>query len=384
MLFMGATIVSCLYCIVFSQFNGDFFPQPIYASVGSLVITMIACLLPYYISWRFAGFFDAMRPQQVFNPSYKALLTLLITVSFAHIVVTILYGVGVMDREVYTAPLIVLPIIQILNRIDPFYLGAFFILATRKRFSTDVLAIALMVTIGFLRAGLGVFNYVVIAMCTKYSVELLATFRRMPWLTAAAAAGLPITISSLYEFRGWLRGDMQAELNLSEIILGRFIGRLSSFSNVAFIEQNSQSFAWASKMLEPLFYLKQAMVSLVGSGIAPVITPERLLIAGTQSYEGYSTFMAGVPGNLLMSWYVSPSVALLNLIIIIFCTCGILWMSRYFGSGKAGSFGMGMLFYPLTSGVANEFSTLLMNVALLLVFSVIFDRKLARGDTVYA
>lgn len=277
-----------------------------------------------------------------------------------------------------------MPVIQMLNRIDPFYLGAFFILATRKRISTDMLAIALMVTIGFLRAGLGVFNYVVIAMCTKYSVELIAAFRRMPWLTAGAAAGLPMTISSLYDLRGRLRGDMQAELDLSELLLGRFIGRLSSFSNVAFIEQNSQSFAWASKMLEPFFYVKQALVSLLGSGIAPTITPERLLIAGTHSYEGYSTFMAGIPGNLLMSWYVSPAVALLNLTVIVFFTCAILWLSRFFGSGKASAFGMGMLFYPLTSGVANEFSTLLMNVVLLLVFAVAFDSGSANVDDVHA
>lgn len=282
-----------------------------------------------------------------------------------------------MDREVYTAPSIVLPFIQVLNRIDPFYIGVFFILSTPKRVSTDLLAVVLMMSIGFLRAGLGVFNYIVIAMAVKYSVELLTMFRRAPWVAVAFATGLPLVISPLYELRNQLRGHSQFDLDISEVLFGRFIGRLSSYSNVAFIEQNHQSFDWGARSLEPLYYVKQMLQAVLGSGIAPAMTPEKLLIAGTQSYEGYSSFMTGVPGNFILAWSMSPTIAIVNLLLMVAMTCGILWLSRYFRGGAASTFGVSMLVYPLTSGVASEFSLLLINSALLLLFLVVFGRRVS-------
>lgn len=372
--FISASVLSFLYCLFTRQFNGDFFPRPVFLSPWLLAIVLGLCLLPYMISWQIAQTLERIRPKQTFQASYRALTIFLLAGSLAHIVVTVLFGVGVMDREVYTAPTIVVPFIQIINRLDPFYLGVFYILATPKRPASDLLALALMITIGLLRAGLGVFNYAVIAMVAKYGIELLTLIRRAPWLSLLAASVLPTTISALYQFRGQLRGDVQIDLNLVDMLFGRFFGRLSSFSNVAYVIQNEQSFVWSSRSLEPLYYLKQGASGVFGV-TPPTATPERLLIAGTQSYEGYSTYMAGVPGNLLMAWNVSPSVWLLNLLAILASVSGILWISRYFGGGVARLFGLAMLVYPLTSGVANEFALLLLNSLVLLGFVMLFQTR---------
>ncbi|MBO9518972.1 MAG: oligosaccharide repeat unit polymerase [Porphyrobacter sp.] len=371
-LFVTAAVISCLYCVVMGQFNGDFFPQPVFLSVPSLLIVMIACLVPYFATWKLAGALERLPPRWMFEPSQSSLLIFMLAGFALHIAATVLYGVGVLDREFYSAPPLVVPFIQVLNRLDPYYLGVFYILATPKRTSTDLLAISLMMATGLLRAGVGAFVYIIIALTIKYRFELLALCRRMPWLIVGAVVALPTIVSALYEVRGRLRGDASYEYSLSEMMLGRFVGRLSSFSNVAYIEQFSQSFAWSAKSLEPFYFAKQALVSLFGSSIAPGLTPERLLIAGNRSYEGYSTFMAGVPGNLYIAWYISPWVASFNLFLIVAIVTAVLWMSRYFGSGLSRTFGIAMLVYPLTSGVANEFSSLLFNTAIFLIFAVIF------------
>ncbi|MBB3880139.1 oligosaccharide repeat unit polymerase [Sphingomonas pseudosanguinis] len=381
--FVIATVMSCLYCLITGQFNGDFFPNPVYLTFGQLVFVAAICVTPYIFAWKVAGVFSNIPPRNVYKLPFKTNLMFFGIVSLAHAVVTILFGVGVMDREVYTAPGAIMPFIQVLNRIDPFYLGAFFILSTPKRLSTDLMAVIIMISIGLLRAGLGVFNYVAIAMCAKYSVEMIIIFRRAPWLVISSVTILPIVIGKLYEFRSSLRGDVHIELSILDMLMGRFVGRLSSFSNVAYVVQNHQSFEWSASALEPLFYAKQALSGVLG-GIAPTMTPERLLIAGSQSYEGYSTFMTGVPGNLIMAWYVSPWVALLNLFAIIASTCAILWLSRYFGGGIARVFGLGMLVYPLTSGVANEFSLLLLNTIIFLGFTIIFHDRTSNGGTANA
>lgn len=382
-LFISATIASCAYCIVTGQFNGDFFPQPVYLSALALVAILGVCLLPYAITWRLAGLIDRAQPRSVFAPSQRALLLFLLAGFALHIAVTILYGVGVLDSPVYSAPPLVVPVIQVLNRLDPYYLGAFFILATPKRAATDGLAIGLMITTSILRAGLGAFAYVLIALCIKYRSELVRIFWRAPWLTAGAALALPTVVSVLYEVRGQLRGDAAYDYSLSEMVLGRFVGRLSSFSNVAYIEQFNQSFAWSAKSLETFYFPKQALVSLLGSSFAPSLTPERLLISGTRSYEGFSTFMTGVPGNLMMAWYVSPAVATMNAMLIFGTVAAVLWLSRYL-DGTARLFGMAMVIYPLTSGVANEFATLLINMLLFVLFSVIFGRQVQRQVSPHA
>jgi hypothetical protein len=57
----------------------------------------------------------------------------------------------------------------------------------------------------------------------------------------------------------------------------------------------------------------------------------------------------------------------------------ILWLSRYLGNESARTFGFGMLCYPLTSGVANEFSQLLLNTLFFVLFAMIFGRAEPNG-----
>lgn len=372
--FIAASVISFLYCLLTRQFNGDFFPRPVFLSAWLLFIVLVLCLLPYAISWQIAQAFERIRPKKTFQASYRALTIFLLIGSLAHIVVTILFGVGVMDKEVYTAPAVAVPFIQIINRLDPFYLGVFYILATPKRPASDLLALALMITLGLLRAGLGVFNYAIIAMVAKYSIELMVLVRRAPWVTFITLSLLPSVIGALYQLREQIRGDVQIDLNLVDMLFGRFFGRLSAFSNIAYIIQNIQSFIWSSRSLEPFYYFKQGASGVFGV-LPPTITPERLLIAGNQSYGGYSTYMAGVSGNLIMAWNVSPFVCLANLFAVLVSIVGILWISRFFGGGVTRLFGLAMLVYPLTSGVANEFALLLLNSLVLLGFVMLFQTR---------
>lgn len=372
--FAAAAVASFAYSVFLGQYNGDFFPEPVYLPVNRLFLILVLSLLPLLIIWKITGFLDQFPPRRVYILSPIALWAAVLLVFGSHIAVTLLYGVGVMDQEVYDAPALVRPLIQVINRLDPFYFGVFFILSTPKRASTDLFVIFLMVSLGFMRAGLGSFNYVLIALFIKYSSEILSLAWRRPWIFFAAAAGLPAAMSYLYSFRAYLRGDIESEMGVWDLLFGRLAGRLSSFSNVAYIDQNSQTFQWLSSMLEPLYYVKQGLVTIVGSGVAPEWTPEKLLISGTQYYGGHSTYMTGIPGNLFFSWHVSPTSLILNGIAILGTSILIIWLPRFLGNGVARAFGIGMLFYPLTSGVANEFSQLLLNTITLVAFAIIFGR----------
>lgn len=371
-LFVWAAVVSFLYCLITDQYNGDFYPRYVYVPVYVLVLVLVLTVIPYAFLWRLTSIVDRMPALPKVRTSNALLVALLLVVFGWNIFATVAYGVAVMDSEVYSASGFIALVIQVGNRIDPFYVGAFFILATPKKWRFDVLAAVLMIGTGLLRAGLGAFIYVFIAVSIKYKDEIISVIKTRKVLSACVIVAVPLVISLLYGIRAEIRGDQMQNLSTTELLLGRFVGRLTSFPNVVYIVQESAIFQWVSHSLSSFYFIKQGAVSVLGSSVAPAVTPERLLIEGGGYYDGNSTYMAGLSGNLMMAWFLSPWVAAMNVSVVLGTTFLVLFMSRAFANGQAQAFGVGMLLYPLTSGVAHEFAYLLVNTAFLFFFVLIF------------
>jgi hypothetical protein len=370
-LFAGATVVSYLYCATTGQFNGDFYPRETTLSAWLLFFALLVALMPYAIGWwlhRLVSRVPAARPAKV---SRRFLHTLMIGTMSWHMLMTLSFQVGVMNQEVYDAPGLIKPFIQIGNRIDPFCVGVFYILATPKRYRLDMLAALSMISLGLMRAGLGAFVYILIALAIKYRVEWLGLLRRRLALVVAIAIAVPFLASTLYDLRSSLRGEAELALAVTDLVLAKLAGRLSSFSNLAYLIQETDNFAVAARDLSSGYYVQQILGSLVSSSFVPDLTPEKLLIDVNLIYDGFSTYMAGVPGNLLLAYYRSPVVAVLNAAITLGMMLGTLLLSRRFANGAASSFGICMLLYPLTSGVAYEFASLLLNTAFILVLCLL-------------
>jgi hypothetical protein len=365
LLFILASAASYSYCASTGVFSGDFFPLDVTISGGALFVCLLISLLPYVAAWMLYRAIGRSAPPVQLRMSQPA-LNLLLAATFAwHLGVTLAFQVGVMNQEVYEAPGWIKPLIQVGNRIDPFYVAVFFILASPKKLRFDLSATALLVSLGLARAGLGAFIYVLLALIVKYHVEWRAFLKRHALLVVAILALIPYAVATLYDVRASLRGERDLQLAISEILLAKLAGRLSSYSNLAYVVQEADSFRAAAGDLEPLYYLKQILGSLLSSAFAPEVTPEKLLINATQWYDGYSTYMAGVPGNLLLAWYMSPMVSLLNGALLLAMTVAVLRLSRRFANGYARLLGVTMLLYPLTSGVSYELASLLFNVVLL-------------------
>lgn len=362
-LFVFATIASWAYCMSTDNFNGDFWPRGITVSQSMLLIALIAALTPYIIAWRIDKYFAARasRLKKVVVPKWL-LEVLLLGVFSWHIGVTIVFDVGVMNQDFYNAPNWIKPLIQIGNRIEPFFIGVFYILAGPKKLISDSKAIVLMIILGLLRAGLGVFAYIIIALTIKYRVEFFRFIkRRLPILVLLLIIS-PYVVSTLYDFRSLLRGEAEVALAASDLIVAKLAGRLSSYSNLVYIIQESADFESATQSLPAFYYPLQIAGSIIAGSFTPPVTPEKLLIDVNLFYDGNSTYMAGVPGNLLLAWFVSPLVAAINLGLMVAMVVATLKISHRFGNGSASSLGIGMLLYPLTSGVSYEFAVLLFNM----------------------
>lgn len=362
-LFVSATVASWAYCVSTDQFNGDFWPKSITLSQDTLFFVLLAALMPYLVGWSLDKHLAtrAARKKRVIAPRWF-LESLLFGVFAWHIGMTVAFNVGVMSQEFYNAPAWIKPLIQIGNRIDPFFIGVFYILATPKKPINDAKSALLMITLGLLRAGLGAFAYILIALSIKYRAEgLQFTKRRLPFLVLLVGI-VPYVVGTLYDIRSSLRGEAAVALAASDLIVAKLAGRLSSYSNLAYIVQESADFDAATRDLPVLYYPLQIAGSVISGNFTPAVTPEKLLIDVNLFYDGYSTYMAGVPGNLLLAWFVAPWVAALNFVMMIAMIVATLKIAHRFGNGSASSIGIGMLIYPLTSGVSYEFAALLFNM----------------------
>jgi hypothetical protein len=161
--------------------------------------------------------------------------------------------------------------------------------------------------------------------------------------------------------------NVNAEMSPTEIVLGRLVGRLSSISNTAFIYQNNDQFRSDVRTLDPAYFQRQMIAPLLGVWVIPEATPERLLINFHGSSLVNYSFMTGMPGNLTMAWFIDPIIAIFNAFTIL----PVLWLSFFFANKLALPYRNEtcflLLLYPLTSGVANELTSVLVSIVALLI-----------------
>jgi hypothetical protein len=363
--------ISITYIFITGELNGDFYGVPVSLDGWEFTFVALISLTPYILGYRIYQRFTRTAPA----PTVRVGNTLLGCVFFAvmlwFIVLALKYDVGVLGRELYDAPALLKPIIQVSNRINPFYLGVFFIVGYQGSKKTIALGITLLITLGMLRAGLGVFMYVLLALMIRSHQSLRGALRRHFIKLILVAVMLPTVASQLYALRSEMREtkDINIDLTMVEIVTARLVGRLSSISNTAFIFQTSRQFQSDALTLDPFYFQRQTLAPLLGVEVIPEKIPERLLINVHGGSLFDVSFMTGVPGNLAMAWFMHPVVALLNAITMIL----MVWLSFFFANKidlpYRNEVCFMLLLYPLTSGVGNEFSFIAVSmVALIILF----------------
>jgi hypothetical protein len=373
-LFGGFAVASYGYCLVTGTYNGDFFGSEVTLSVAALTVVLGLALLPFAAAWRL---FRAVRTGppglEVQIPTVP--FAIVVAALFAwNIYVTAAYGVAVMMQDVYTAPAAIRPFIQVTNRFNPMLIGMLFILATPRKARYDAPVAVAMLALSVLRASLGALLFLGIVLGYKYFERAVRTRRRLVTAAAIFLVGIPVTAGLLYGLRGSLREEVEQEVALADLVFAQLIGRLSSFSDTAYILQEPGEFAGAVAEMEATFYQRQILGSLVHSSFLPTTTPERILVAVRTGVELETVnHMPGVPGSLALSWMRSRFVFVLNLATLVLLVAGILYAAHQFAHPALKDSGMLLLLYPLTSGVSYEFS----NVLLVLV-SVLTVAWLAR------
>jgi hypothetical protein len=219
----------------------------------------------------------------------------------------------------------------------------------------------------------------------RNSHEILCFVRKNKIKASLIIIVFPVIIGNLYEIRGVLRSAQVEETTATviELVVGKLVGRLSSFSDTAVIIQETSHFENSTQQLNSLYFYEQAFSGIFGVEYKPIITPENLLINLDGGDFLNISFMTGLPGNLYMAWLKSPFVFFINLLLVIFMILITFILSRKIGIDKSNEYALILLLMPLTSGVSNEFSSNIIYLILLLTvfLGVMIIRNIAKPTT---
>lgn len=384
-MFLFFNLVSLIYSLITGEYNGDFYGVPIRLSTVELFGLFALTSVPFLVLGRLGRRFDRKRPLVAISTAINFLKVFVPVTLALQAFVTWRYGVGIIGADPYEVGGPMKLMVLVLNRFNPFYLGAMLIvLLPRGSRKLEWTTILLMIVVGLLRAGIGVFLYLIIIFLLKYSSDVVAFVRRRKVTTLAALALTPFLIASLYEWRNTLREtEFSEEKTIAAIAAGLFTGRMSALTNTAVVYENRAHFEAAAKALDPAYYYRQALSTFLGAGFNPPLTPQSMLI--NMNGEGIDniSYMTGAVGELMVAGHVSWLVAVANLFAALAATSATLWLARQFESPKMVRLAVGLLAYPIMSGVPTEISGVLyffIMMTMLMGLVTVFLPKTPRGS----
>lgn len=364
LLFVLSAMISFGYVALTGTYNGDFFGVEETLGLFRQAVMLVLGLAPYAVGWLLYRHYKAKPYAGVIPvPDRRLTATFFVIVAW-FIFLAAKYDVGVLTKGDYDAPALIKPFIQVSNRINPFYLGVMFILGHRGSRRVLAAGVLSLIALGILRAGLGVFLYILLAFIIRDYARCAEFIRRRKTVVLAVALAAPLVVSQLYALRSSLREvDSELEFTATQVITARLVGRLSSFSNSSLTLQESPHFESIADQLDPLYFERQMFGGIFGIVFLPTVTPERMLINVFGGDFMDVSFMVGLPGNLYLAWLKSPVIAVVNAALVVLVCAATFRLARLMRMRHANEFALMLLLYPLTSGVGNEFSSLMIAVA---------------------
>lgn len=371
--FIFTAFSSFLYALFKGRLNGDFLGVEVTLPFWILLLNLFFTILPFLFTWKIYLYFKKKKQKyKVTIPTFFFGYFLVFIIVW-NVIVTILYGVGVMAAPPYEAPVFIKPIIQIMNRFNYFYGVFIYVLLVPKRNKLQFLLVVMLLILAYLRAGLGVFMYLGMLFYIKYFVEINRIIKKYKILVICIIFAFPVFVSTMYELRNVLRNQNDTEIG-GDLIFGVLMGRLSSFSDSAFILQEAPYFILNAQQLDPYYFQKQALGGVVSMNYMPDVRPESMLFKFYyESSEDNVTYMAGTQGNLYISIFHSIPTFLLNFGTIIFYIFSTFYLFRFLRFDYANELAFMLLLYVLMSGVSNEYAFLIFSIFVYLVLFLVVN-----------
>lgn len=318
------SLISYLYTIITGEYNGDFSKMDCNLPPSVLLIVLLFTVIPYlYLFYEYRRSYKIARKHLSYNPytysKYNTKTILILSwVTLLGLAYFYIIGYGVLGegRAVMSSGIlsILRSIIYKFLSYSPWVITYFICAQNKHLFAITAL---LFLIVNILHHSISGFYTLFLILLYKYG-SISKLFKKYLFLIIISAVSiLPLGISMIYGIRDQLRtGEKHEYENPTEIIYDRLIGRMSSFSNNAYILESAPLLLAANSGL-PDYFLVYDALGIVGvrrSGFISTGVYIRTDLSGLTN-EDYST-MAGFGGVIVLSITKSLSILMLNLLLI--------------------------------------------------------------------
>ena len=361
--------ISYIYALTTQEYNGDFLNVPVRLNTTILSVIFLLCLIPYWIQWRIYKYFKNKknRLKKVYINT-KLIELFVFFLLLAHIFIIVVFGVNRVGVPPYQAPPFIKLFIQILLRFDIVLWGGFLILfLPKEKLKTSLLIAFLMVLIGLLKGSFGVINTITLLFIIKYYSVIISFIKKRIPIAIIMAFLFPTLVEFAYTQRDLIRNVQYEEEKLEpgRLITGKLVGRLSSFSNTAFLIDDAPKYILLAQYFDPDFYQKSMLIAInTAYAKDDRYTPERHLKPNTPIG---TSFMLGTTGILIFSLYKSPLVLVNNMITIFIISLLIYLIFRRVNFNYNIELPYVLLLYPTLSGVSSEYSFILLTLVVFFI-----------------
>lgn len=367
-----STLISFIFPVCLGYYNGDFLFYPVSVSFYVLIINLFLSLIPYWFVWNVYNYYLQKERSRSVTLPIKFIQVLSVIIIVAHLVFAVFFDVGKAGKGTYQAPSFITPIIQVLLRFPYELWGGMAVLVSYKK-RTVLFYLLLMILVGISKGYLSIMITSLLLFYLRYSSYCIHLLKRYMLFFLFLSLFIPTAFGVIYNMRNQLRGNMNTEkYGPIDIIGGKFFGRLSSFSDSAFLIENAPEFIFSAKNFDDYFFQRN-MLKVFGGGLGTEYSPEEILYKRgdiSSSDDGKRvSFMLGTQGILIYSLYKSIYALVINafsIMLVIACVFKIFSMLRL---NAALNIALLLILWPVTSGVAFEYASLL--VSSFILFSVI-------------
>jgi len=389
--FVLFNVISYLYVIFNGTYNGDFLNIVPKLSHYNLFLNLLLTLFPFFVLYAiYKHYIKVDNKYKVSIPTNSFGLFLLLVIVF-QIVVTILYGVGILGQETYKAPIVLKLFIQVFNRFDVIFgVSIYSIIVSNKNKFQYILWI-LVFTLSLFRTSFMIFIIIGFMIIFIYFGSISAFLKKHLLITIVFLIVSPIVVSSLYNVRKQLRqnsGKVEIKFEnheantFSKVIFGQLVGRLSSYSNSAVIQERKGKIRQLTSSFSPIQYQKEALSAFYGKIINEKdILYRNLLYESVGNHSRTYSAMNGIQGTLLISSYQSYPIFFLNLFTILLIVVFTFELVSLFHNKNVYNIVFLFFCFTLMSGNADAYMKNFMSVLLYLILFLFLNQlKLPKSN----
>ena len=371
--------LSAYYMTTAGIYNGDFQGIPIEQSNFEVWVYAFVASIPYLVLYSIILRVDPSNVIPIKLPKLFVIFSVVILI--LSLILTLTYGVGVVGKEIYQSPILIKPLIVVINRIDPVVLAGILILSPCIKIRTALLVVALLLMVTLYRSSLQYVAFALILLYYKfmssdeYTKAINKNNKSKILVVFIIITALIIYITpELFRFRDELRGHISDEMEIEEFILGKLIGRLSNLSALLIFETRHDLFNYEIDRLHSLSYLADTLKYFWGSFTSVLLISHYDYFTSILDSNalGFYAMQTGVLPALGLSLMKSPVVMILDVLVTFLFVFYTIRLSTYFLGVYGKHLAMSLLIFAVLSGAPAQFSLPMINlVVIAIVFKII-------------